>query len=241
MQSGSGRCAAEAATAGSARYFGRIAVLLSGLAVSACVNAGQIADLTDTSRAAVAIELVDGAPSAVVHRFVDALKDEAAARQIAMVAPSKANYRLRGYLAVQAAEETASVTSVTWALDVYGADQRRAVRLAGEQKTAGGRWEQLDDQVLRRIARAGAEQLAAFLGTVRPPAAPAFAPPPPPQPAASLLGALDDWAPEASGIFRILRREPARTEAVADTAVPLPPGAIPLPRRRPTAAGPGIG
>ncbi len=241
MQSGSGRRAADAAPVGISRCFGRIAVVLSGLAVSACVNAGQIADLSDTGRAAVAIELVDGAPSGVVHRFVDALKEEAAARQIAVVAPSKANYRLRGYLAVQAAEETASTTSVTWALDVYGADQRRAIRLAGEEKTAGGRWEQVDDQVLRRIARAGAERFAAFLGTVRPPATADVAPPPPPQTAASLLGALDDWAPEASGIFRILRREPARTEAAADTAVPLPPGTIPLPRRRPTASGAGIG
>lgn len=240
MQRGSGRRAADAAPAGIDRRFGRIAVLLAGLALSACVNAGQIANLTETGRPAVAIaiESVDGAPAAVVHRFVDVLKDEAAARQIAVVAPSEANYRLRGYLAAPGADGAAPAASVAWVLDVYGADRQRAIRLSGEEKTAGRMWEQADDEVLRRIARAGMEQLAAFLGAARPPSAPAALAASPRQPASSLLGSLDDWAPEASGIFRILRGDPAKAEAAADAAAALPPGEVPLPRRRPAGANP---
>jgi hypothetical protein len=197
MQRGSGRRAAEAAPAGIARRLRRIAVLLAGLALSACVSTGQIANLTETGRVAVAIESVDGAPAAVVHRFVDLLKDEAAAQQIAVVPPGDAKFRLRGYLAAEAATGT-----VSWAWDVYGADQKRAVRLSGEEETAGRGWGQADDQVLRGIARAGIGQLAAFLRAARPPSAPALAASPPPR-GTLPLGWPDDWAPEASGIFRL--------------------------------------
>lgn len=197
MQRGSGRRAAEAAPAGIARRLRRIAVLLAGLALSACASTGQIANLTETGRAAVAIESVDGAPAAVVHRFVDLLKDEAAARQVAVVPPGDAEYRLRGYLAADAATGT-----VSWAWDVYGTDQKRAVRLSGDEKTAGRGWGQADEQVLRGIAHAGVGQLSAFLRAARPPSAPALAASPPPR-GASPLGWPDDWAPEASGIFRL--------------------------------------
>jgi hypothetical protein len=197
MQRGSGRRAAEAAPAGIARRLRRIAVLLAGLALSACVSTGQIANLTERGRVAVAIESVDGAPAAVVHRFVDLLTDEAAAREIAVVPPGDAKYRLRGYLAADAATGT-----VSWAWDVYGADQKRAVRLSGEEETAGRGWGQADDQVLRGIARGGVGQLAAFLRAARPPSAPALAASPPPR-SVSPLGLPDDWAPEASGIFRL--------------------------------------
>jgi hypothetical protein len=196
MQRGSGRRAAEAAPAGIVRRLRRIAVLLAGLALSACASAGQLANLSETGRAAVAIESVEGAPATVVHRFVAALKDEAAAHRIAVVAASEANYRLRGYLASD------TTTTVRWAWDVYGADQKRAVRLSGEEKAAGRGWEQTDDKVLRRIARASVEQLAASLGATRALAASALAASPPPQ-SASPLGSPDDWAPEASGIFRL--------------------------------------
>jgi hypothetical protein len=196
MQRGSGRRAADAASAGIARRLRRIAVLLAGLALSACASAGQIANLTETGRTAVAIESVEGAPASVVHRFVDVLKDEAAAHQIAVVPAGEANYRLRGYLATDA------TTAVSWAWEVYGADQKRAVRLGGEEKTAGRGWEQADDRVLRRIARAGVAQLAAFLAATRPPSASALAASPL-RPSTSPLGSADDWAPEASGIFRL--------------------------------------
>jgi hypothetical protein len=252
MQSGSVRRAAEPAPVGIERRLRRMAVLLLlGLAVSACAGTGELANLTEVDRAAVAIQSVEGVPTAVVHRFVAMLEDEAAARQIPVVPLSEAGYRLRGYLAAQG-DGTAAPTAVAWSVDVYGADGQRAVRLSGQEKAAGRPSQQADDETLRRIARASMERLAAFLGKTRPPAAAASATTPQPQgetsPAASPLpstllsplGSLDDWTPEAAGIFRILRGEPARTAASPDAAAhataAVPSDEIPLPRRRPAAA-----
>jgi hypothetical protein len=240
MQSGLGQPAAVAGQVGYDRRYGRIGVLLLGLAVSACVNTGQIANLTETRRpTTVAFESIDGPPPAVLHKFVNSLKEEAGARQITVVAPGEANYRLRGYLAAHGED---GATSISWALDVYDADQRRAFRLSGEEKTAGRMWAAADDQVLHRIARAGMERFALFSATARPPSGSLAAASPPPQrtssATSSALGWLDDWTPEASGIFRILRREPARSpEIAADAGPQLPPDEVPLPRGRPAPSG----
>src|SRR5215468_2434637 len=102
MQSGSGW--RVTASVGLERRVRRIGVLVLGLALSGCMGAGQIAGLSDGRRATVAVESVEGAPPAVVHRFVTLLNDEAAARGITVVSPNEANYRVRGYLAAQRAE-----------------------------------------------------------------------------------------------------------------------------------------
>jgi hypothetical protein len=234
MQSGLGQPAAAAAQVGIDRRYGRIGVLLLGLAVSGCVGGGQIASLTESTRATtVAFESIDGPPAAVFHKFAKSLKDEASARQIAVVPAGEANYRLRGYLAAHGPD---GATTIAWALDVYDADQRRAFRLSGEEKGAAGRqWAAADDQVLARIARSSMQQFSA-LASARPAAA-ASATAAPPQRSASTFGWLDDWAPEASGIFRILRREPAKPEVTADAGPLLPPDEVPLPRSRPVLAG----
>ena len=74
MQSGSSQRAATAWPAGVVRRLVRASVVLSapllGLTLSACVGSGQIANLTDTPRAAVAFESSDGPPPAVVKKFV---------------------------------------------------------------------------------------------------------------------------------------------------------------------------
>jgi hypothetical protein len=235
MWSGSGRRAANAASVGVDRCLGRLGALLLGLAVSACVNTGQIANLTDAPPATIALESIDGPPPAVFHRFVKSLKDEAASRGITVAAPAQANYRLRGYLAAHAEGEA---TSISWALDVYDADKRRAFRLSGEEKAAGRLWAGADDQVLARIARTGMDRFALFLATARPPSTPALAAAAPPQQTSSAFGWLDDWAPEASGIFRIFRREPSRpAEIAADAGAPVPSDQVPLPQGRPAPAG----
>jgi len=214
MQSGSGW--RVTASVGLERCVRRIGVLVLGLALSGCMGAGQIAGLSER-RATVAVESVEGAPPAVVHRFVTLLNDEAAARNIIVVSPNEATYRVRGYLAAQRAEGAA--TSVSWVLDVYGPDRQRVVRFSGEQKATGPTWAwaQGDDETLRRMARMGMERLAAFVGTAPSvtTAAVAASPPAAPPPSTTLFGSLDDWTPEASGIFRILRGEPARTAAPA--------------------------
>ena len=99
-------------------------------------------------------------------------------------------------------------------------------------------WAAVDDAVLRQIARASIEQLAVFLATSRAPASPSIAP------AATvagggrlLLGQIDDFRPEASGIFRIFGREPPAMEigAAGMDEVPRAPD-IPLPPNRPAPA-----
>jgi hypothetical protein len=240
MQSGLRQPAAGAGPVGIGRSYGSVGVLLLGLALSACVGSGQIANLTETRRLTIAFESIEGPPPAVLHKLMKNLKEEAAARQIAVLPAGEANYRLRGYLAAHGGD---SATSISWALDVYDTDQHRAFRLNGEERGASRMWAGADDQTLQRIARAGLTQFAAFVNTAPPPVAtPVAAAPAPPQRASSTLGWLDDWTPEASGIFRIFRGEPSRPpEMAANAGSPVPPAEVPVPRGRPSPAGPPSG
>src|SRR5262245_35759769 len=161
------------------RCYRRAAVLLLlGLAAGGCVGTGQIANLADGRRTTVAFESIDGAPPAVFHKFINKLKEEAGTQQIQVVAPSEADYRLRGYLAAHGAD---SSTSIAWVLDVYDANERRAFRLSGEEKAAGRSWAAVDDEVLARVARAGMQQFATFAAAAPAPSASAAAEAPPAQ------------------------------------------------------------
>jgi hypothetical protein len=229
MQRGRGRLAAAARRFGMQRCCSSIAVLALGLAASGCVGGGSIANLTEAPRATVAFESIDGAPPAVVQKFVKDLKEEAGARQVAVVAPGEADFRLRGYLA---AHGEGAATAISWVLDAYDSNQRRAFRLSGEERAAGRAWAAADDALLQRIARSGMQQFAALAAARPGPAAATAAPGPPPQPR-GMFGWVDDWAPEASGIFRVFRREPAKPEITADAGPLLAPDQVPLPRGRP--------
>jgi hypothetical protein len=231
MQSGLGRSRPPAGSVGGHRRYGGAAVLLLGLAVAGCVNTGQLANLTETRSTTVAFESIDGPPPAVFHKFVKSLKDEASTRQIAVVPSGEASYRVRGYLAAHGAD---GATSIAWVLDVYDANERRAFRLSGEEKSAGQSWAAADDQVLGHIARNSMQQFVGFAADAGKPSTQVATAPP--QRSSSVFGWIDDWTPEASGIFRLLRREPARPEITADAGSPLPPGEVPLPKSRPAAA-----
>ena len=253
MRTGLGLPSTDAKAPAKGRCFGVVAVLMLGLAVSACVGSGQLANLTETARPSIAFESIDGPPSAVVPRFVAMLKDEAAQHQITVGSPAEVNYRLRGYLAVQSDDGTAAnpdtsapnpasstnsirdsiTSSISWTLDVYDGDQHRVIRLSGREKAADRPWAATDDPALRRVARAGMDQLAAFLATSRAPAPGG----PAPAPQRNAWGGwLDDWTPEAAGIFRIFGREPARPATAAETRVQPPADDVPLPRGRPAPA-----
>ena len=71
---------------------------------------------------------------------------------------------MRGYLAAQVIRGR---THISWVWDVYDDDKLRALRITGEE--AGGRgggdpWSVADEPMLRRIARASMDRLAAYLG-----------------------------------------------------------------------------
>jgi hypothetical protein len=185
-------------------------------------NLGPSARARDVS---VAFESIDGLPRDVSQRLVRDLNEEAAALQIAVVpAGGEPAYRMRGYLAAHA--ERAG-TSIAWAWDVYDAELRRAFRLSGEEPAgaaargrpgknpAGSIWASADEALLRRIARAGMEQLAALLGS-----APATPAPASPERNGAAVASRDD-----------VRPVPDETAAALDS------GAVPLPHRRPVLAG----
>jgi hypothetical protein len=215
-----------------------VGTVMLTLAVTGCAGSGQSPFLANTNGASLALESIEGPPPAVFHKFVLDLTEEAAARQIAVAARgAAAPYRLRGYLATHA---EAGTTSIAWVWDIYDGTERRAFRITGEERAGpGGKaWAAADDQVLRRIARASMEQVAAFIAT-----APAPQSPGPevaavsPEPGQSLLARIDDFRPEAAGIFRLFRSQPASIEIGADPAGTPPAEDIPLPRYRPAPIG----
>ena len=174
----------------------RLGALLAaalGLAASGCTTAPQVPAAYASARGpTIAFESIDGPPESIFRKYVQNLSDEANARQMAIVSrEGPAQYRVRGYLATLVEKKRGTV--VAWVWDVYDIDQRRALRLSGEEKVSGagrGTWAAADDALLRRIARNGMDQLAAFL------AAPGAPQSPPAEPASSgpNVAANDDAA-----------------------------------------------
>jgi hypothetical protein len=162
---------------------GLLAVAL-GLGVAGCSTAPQApAPYASARGPTIAFESIDGPPESIFRRYVQNISDEANARQMAIVSrEAPAQFRVRGYLATLVEKRRGTV--IAWVWDVYDIDQHRALRITGEEKTTGagrGTWAAADDSVLRRIAKNGMDQLAAFLGSPgappTPPAAPAAAGP----------------------------------------------------------------
>ncbi len=175
----------------------------------------------------VTFESIDGPPPEVFRRLVASLNDEASARKIAVVShDSPATYRVRGYVSALVERDK---TTFAWVWDVYDTDKRRALRLSGEEPgvvirrrdartgtapQAGAAWTAADEQVIRRMARSGMEQMAGFLnGTEQPPVAA-----PQPEPSLVTLVSRRDDSPEGAGIFRLFGGSTAPTS----TPAPIP-------------------
>jgi hypothetical protein len=211
--------------------FGFVVAGLLGLCAAGCSTApqGPVA-ATIVRGPTVAFESIDGPPESIFRKLVQDLNDEATTRQVAVVSrDAPAQYRVRGYVA--ALVEKRRRTVIAWVWDVYDAEQRRAIRLTGEEPAGAsgrGTWAAADDALLRRIAKSGIERLAAFLAT------------PPAQPPAiqeergPAVAAADDITPDSAKILRILA---AATVARPDDPSPAS-GALPepLPQRNDVAA-----
>ncbi|HEY0224535.1 MAG TPA: hypothetical protein VGC38_08485 [Pseudolabrys sp.] len=187
--------------------------------------------------ATVAFDSIEGPPPAQFKTLVRNLNDEAQSRRLAVISrETPSAYRVRGYLAAKVMK---GQTTIAWVWDVFDADERRALRINGEETAKGpyrDAWTAADDAMLRRIARSSMDQLAAFLTSpeIAPTGLAASAPADPP-PIATI--GLRDPSPEAAGIFRIFRANadpvPARsgdTPAASDKDG----DAVPMPRRRPS-------
>ena len=122
----------------------------------------------------VAIVSVDGPPAEVSARFRQSLDEAAGARRIAVAAPAKARYLVRGYLTASPIEGGAEV-NVVW--DVFTPDKKRAQRLSDAIAVKGSgddAWAMIDDAALNSVAAKCADDLAAYLSNT-PEAAPASA------------------------------------------------------------------
>lgn len=216
----------------------RVLLALAGtILLTGCNTDGQPSMAAMQPRGAtVAFESIDGPPRAQFQKLVENLNEEAQTRRLAVISrESQSAYRVRGYLAAKVVKGR---TTISWIWDVFDRDERRALRISGEE-TAKGRhrdaWTAADEAMLRRIARTSMEQLAVFLTS--PEVTPA-APEPAREPQVALVG-VHDSSPEAAGIFRIFRPEadpaPAMT-AEAPAVAPESTDSVPLPRRRPTLA-----
>lgn len=178
--------------------------------------------------ATVAFESIDGPPPGQFQTLVQNLNTEAKARQLAVISREQPSvYRVRGYLAAHVVQGR---TTISWVWDVFDNDERRALRITGEETTKGrprDAWTAADNAMLARIARDSMDQLAGFLNA---PATMPGTPTPAPAPAAEPSGPLissNDNSPEAAGIFRIPqanvdpvpagRPEPAATVSARET------------------------
>ena len=131
-------------------------------------------DDANMADATVAIASVDGPPADLSTRFRQSFDEAAAARRIAVAAPAKARYLVRGYLTASPIEGGAEV-DVVW--DVFTPDKKRAQRLSDAIAVKGSGddpWAMLDDAALNSVAAKCADDLAAYLSNT-PEAAPASA------------------------------------------------------------------
>jgi hypothetical protein len=112
----------------------------------------------------IAFDSIDGPPVGVFNRLVDNLSAEAQGRQLAIASrEGAASYRVRGYLAAQVIRGR---THISWVWDVYDDDKLRTLRISGEEAAGRGGadpWSVADEALLRRIARAGMERIAAHV------------------------------------------------------------------------------
>ncbi|MGE0062441.1 MAG: hypothetical protein AB7T86_10220 [Xanthobacteraceae bacterium] len=212
------------------RVCGALAVAAS---LSACNTTGnQTASLAAMRGPSVAFESIDGPPPEVFQKLVARLNEEAQIRRLAVVSrQTPSAYRIRGYLA---ARVEAGRTAISWTWDVYDGEQRRATRITGAQSRAGKHkaadaWTVADDEMLKAIAGASLDQLAAFLAAsdATPPAAPT---------ATGAALTADASSPEAAGIFRIFQAKADPVDPSPDgpgAVAPEQTGTVPLPPSRP--------
>jgi hypothetical protein len=169
---------------GSARAFAAgLSLLFAGGLLSGCNDVAanppntdaqaQFALRTDANMAGATVA-IDGAPSEVSARFRQSLDEAALARRIAVVAPAKARYLVRGYLTASLIEGGAEI-DIVW--DVFTQDKQRAQRLSDAIAIKGSgddAWAMVDDAALNSVAAKCADDLAAYLSNT-PEAVPASA------------------------------------------------------------------
>ena len=220
--------------------FSRLALVLNAacsMALAGCTLDGAPSLSAAQPRGAtVAFESIEGPPPAQFRTLVQNLNDEAQSRRLAVISrETPSAYRVRGYLAAKVVK---GKTTIAWVWDVFDGDERRALRISGEETAKGpirDAWTAADDAMLRRIAHSSMDQLAVFLTSseVAPNGSSAAVATADPQ---IMPVGLRDPSPEAAGIFRIFR---ANADPVSVAAEEMPAATdknaatVPVPRRKP--------
>jgi hypothetical protein len=188
------------------RRAGALPTALLAASVAGCSTVPSIGQNAQAGQATVAFESIDGPPPAVFRTLVASLRQEAEARRIAFVSrEGPATYRVRGYVSAQVAR---GQTKFAWVWDVYDADKRRAVRMAGQvpaSRHPGDAWAAADERVLRQIARDGMERMAAFLNADN------ARPPTPSEQDGQAVASVRNDGPKIAGSFRVVSAD-RRTE-----------------------------
>ena len=146
------------------------------LALAACNHTGSTsptASAIGATGSTIAFESIDGPPVGVFHKLVQNLSSEADTRNVNVVSrEGPAQFRARGYMA---AHVVRGKTHIAWVWDIYDTEQRRALRITGEETGGKARdpWTAADDEMVRRIARASMDRIIALLGGQDVPEAPA--------------------------------------------------------------------
>ena len=151
------------------RTLGVVAVIALGGIGAGCSTGGQtmaaFAQQTSAGGPTLAFESIDGPPPAVFDHLVNALNSEAQGKPVLIVQRDRsAAYHVRTYLSAQVRRGRSVIAYV---FDVYDRDEQRALRLTGEEaagKAGRDAWAAADDQLLRRIAQAGLNGMATYLG-----------------------------------------------------------------------------
>ncbi len=147
-----------------------VIAVTAALALAGCITTGTTTvSPTAAEGATIIFESIDGPPRPVSTRLARSLDQEAAARRLVVVTRGgQALYHIRAYLA---AHNDGGTTSLAWAFDVYDAERKRAFRLNGEERAAGGAqggsWNAASDATLQRIASTSIDQLMTFIATDR--------------------------------------------------------------------------
>lgn len=198
------------------------------LALSACNPQDNPGAFGQPRGASVAFESIDGPPPGQFRQLVQDLNNEAQTRRLAVNSrDSPSAYRVRGYLAAKVVGRRE--TTITWVWDVFDGDDRRTLRIEGEETAKGvpRGWSAVDGEMINRIARDSMDQLAAFLISAE------VAPGTPNTEPQQVAFGLSNSSPEAAGIYRI-----SQPNADPELSQPEPSGAatVPLPPRRPPVA-----
>ena len=156
----------------------RAGIVLCAMGLAGCTVNGPSPMASSSSNAfapvafgpTVAFESVDGPPPQVFDRLLRTLQAESASAGFSVVSrEATASYRVRSYLSAQVSRR--GTTVIAWVWDVYDRDQRRALRLSGEEpagRAGNDAWAAADDQVLQRISQAGVRGLSSLINGTLP-------------------------------------------------------------------------